>query len=67
MRLTSGGFITSGNFGGDSYSEVVFPSEEGETANAQIINKFIDDFKDKLKNPGKVIESYDSGDGIEEI
>lgn len=65
LRLTNGGYVTGEN-GGDSYSDVVFPIEDEDEAmeTVQIVDTFISEFLDKLESQNKEIDTEDSGDGI---
>jgi hypothetical protein len=68
LKLTSGGYVTEGNCGGDSYSTVIFPVEDEDAAVniVQEIETFVIDFKEMLSDTETEIEVVDSGDGIEE-
>lgn len=68
LSLTSGGFAT-GEYGGDSYSQVVFPfDDEDEAINAvQLIDIFVNSIGHQISDPHNLeLEATDSGDEIQE-
>lgn len=66
LSLISGGYV-KGEYGGDSFSKVVYPFEDEDEAMdaVQLIDVFVSSIQEKLSIPDKLeVETTDSGDEI---
>ena len=68
LELSRGGYV-NGEYGGDSFSEIIYPVyDEDEAINIMTpVESFIDDLKSRLADPEVEVEIYNSGDEIDEI
>lgn len=68
LKLSTGGYLTE-DFGGDSYSDVIYPvDDEDDALNiVESVDNFVNEFLEQIDEDQIEVEVFDSGDGISEL